>query len=55
MVDVADLHGTVAVRVVVNYATWQLVAVAGLSVAEAQKRIDVHRPEVIHRDEWVSL
>lgn len=55
VVEVADLHGTVVGRGVVNYASWQLVAVAGLSVAEAQKRIDVHRPEVIHRDEWVAL
>lgn len=42
-------------RGVVNYASWQLQAVAGLSTAEAQKRIDVQRLEVIHRDEWVTL
>jgi glutamate 5-kinase len=55
VVEVADLSGAVIGRGVINYASWQLVAVAGLSVAEAQKRIDVHRPEVIHRDEWVAL
>lgn len=42
-------------RGVVNYASWQIKAVAGLSTEEVQKRVDVHRIEVIHRDEWVTL
>lgn len=42
-------------RGVVNYASWQLQAAAGLSSDEVQKRVDVSRIEVIHRDEWMSL
>lgn len=42
-------------RGVVNYASWQLQAVAGLSTDEVKKRVDVPRIEVIHRDEWMSL
>lgn len=41
-------------RGVVNYASWQLQAVAGLSTEEVQRRVDVPRIEVIHRDEWVA-
>lgn len=42
-------------RGVVNYAAWQLQAVAGLNTEEVKKRVDVHRLEVIHRDEWITL
>ena len=42
-------------RGVVNYASWQLQAVSGLSTNEVSKRVDVHRIEVIHRDEWITL
>ncbi|WP_010273749.1 glutamate 5-kinase [Paenibacillus senegalensis] len=42
-------------RGVVNYSSWQLQAVAGLSTEEVKKRVDVPRIEVIHRDEWMSL
>ncbi|MFD2612084.1 glutamate 5-kinase [Paenibacillus gansuensis] len=42
-------------RGVSNYASWQVRAVAGLSTDEVQKRVDVHRIEVIHRDEWFTL
>lgn len=42
-------------RGVVNYAAWQLQAVRGLSTEEVQKRIEVSRIEVIHRDEWITL
>lgn len=42
-------------RGVVNYAHWQLQAVAGLNTDEVKKRVDVHRVEVIHRDEWITL
>ncbi len=55
VVEVVDLVKRVIGRGVVNYASWQLQAVAGLSSEEALQRIDVHRPEVIHRDEWVSF
>src|SRR5690606_4856104 len=40
---------------VVNYAAWQLQAVAGLSTDEVKKRVEVPRIEVIHRDEWMAV
>jgi glutamate 5-kinase len=55
--DVVEVVGTEKQNIgrgVVNYASWQLTAVAGLSLEEVQKRVEVNRPEVIHRDEWVS-
>lgn len=55
VVEVANPDGAVLGRGVVNYAHWQLKAVAGLSTEEVQKRVEVLRMEVIHRDEWVSL
>lgn len=42
-------------RGVVNYASWQLQAVSGLSTNEVNDKIDIHRIEVIHRDEWITL
>ncbi|RAP78143.1 glutamate 5-kinase [Paenibacillus montanisoli] len=42
-------------RGVVNYAAWQVQAVAGLSTEEVRRRVEVARIEVIHRDEWVTL
>lgn len=42
-------------RGVVNYTSWQLESVAGLSTEDVQKKVDVQRIEVIHRDEWVSV
>jgi glutamate 5-kinase len=42
-------------RGVVNYASWQLQAVSGLSSEEVLKRVEVQRIEVIHRDEWISI
>lgn len=42
-------------RGVVNYELWQLQAAAGLSTAEVEKRLEVSRVEVIHRDEWITL
>lgn len=55
VVEVVNLDGDVLGRGVINYASWQLQAVAGLSTEEVQKRVEVQRIEVIHRDEWVSL
>lgn len=55
VVEVLNAAGGVVGRGVVNYASWQLKAVAGLSTDEVQKRVDVQRIEVIHRDEWVTL
>jgi len=55
IVEVRDVHEAVIGRGVVNYANWQLQATIGLSSDEVERRIDVQRIEVIHRDEWVSL
>ncbi|GAA3405040.1 glutamate 5-kinase [Paenibacillus hodogayensis] len=53
VVEVADADGRTLGRGVVNYASWQLKAVAGLSTDEVRKRVDVSRIEVVHRDEWI--
>lgn len=55
VVEVVNQDAVVLGRGIVNYTSWQLQAVAGLSTEEVQKRVEVHRIEVIHRDEWVSL
>jgi len=53
VIEVAAEDGKVFGRGVVNYASWQLQACAGLSTEEVQRRVEVQRIEVIHRDEWV--
>ncbi|OUM96738.1 MAG: glutamate 5-kinase [Thermobacillus sp. ZCTH02-B1] len=55
VVEVAGPDGVPIGRGVVNYASWQVQATAGLSTEEVRKRVDVVRIEVIHRDEWVSF
>ncbi|WP_214481808.1 glutamate 5-kinase [Bacillus sp. SM2101] len=55
VVEVINENEHVIGRGVVNYASWQLKAVVGLSTEEVKNRIDVQRIEVIHRDEWVTL
>lgn len=55
VVEVADDRRRPIGRGVVNYASWQLRAVAGLSTDEVRKRVDVPRIEAIHRDEWMPL
>lgn len=55
VVEVVDLNEAIIGRGIVNYTSWQLQAVAGLSTDEVSKRIEVNRIEVIHRDEWVTL
>jgi len=55
VVEVCSIDGERLGRGIVNYAAWQIQAVAGLSTEEVGKRIEVQRMEVIHRDEWVSL
>ena len=42
-------------RGIVNYDSDQLRTAAGWSSDEVMKRMEVHRIEVIHRDEWVTL
>ncbi|TDF96647.1 glutamate 5-kinase [Paenibacillus piri] len=55
VVEVVNSDDQTIGRGVVNYSTWQLQAVAGLGTEEVQKRIEVQRIEVIHRDEWITL
>lgn len=55
VVEVVNRQGEVLGRGVVNYAAWQLQAVAGLGSDEVARRVDVSRIEVIHRDEWITL
>ncbi|MBD2845100.1 glutamate 5-kinase [Paenibacillus sp. IB182496] len=55
VVEVVGSDGRVLGRGIVNYAQWQVQAVAGLSTEEARRRVEVSRIEVIHRDEWVAL
>jgi len=55
VVEVLNEEGLLIGRGVVNYASWQLKAAAGLSSDEVERRIDVQRIEVIHRDEWITL
>ncbi|AHD05249.1 glutamate 5-kinase [Paenibacillus larvae] len=55
VIEVYNQEGSCIGRGVTNYASWEVQAAAGLSTDEVQKRLDVHRIEVIHRDEWVTL
>jgi len=55
VVEVVSPEGKLIGRGVVNYAHWQLKATAGLSSEEVERRVDVPRIEVIHRDEWITL
>ncbi|WP_127586587.1 glutamate 5-kinase [Paenibacillus koleovorans] len=55
VIEVVGAAGNTLGRGVVNYASWQLRAAAGLSSEEVQKRLEVNRIEVIHRDEWITL
>jgi glutamate 5-kinase len=55
VVEVATKDGKKIGRGIVNYASWQLQAVQGLSTEDVMHRVEVSRPEVIHRDEWVAL
>ncbi|EXX91137.1 gamma-glutamyl kinase, partial [Paenibacillus darwinianus] len=55
VVEVVNGRGETVGRGVVNYAAWQIKAVAGLGTEEVRKRVEVARIEVIHRDEWVTL
>jgi glutamate 5-kinase len=55
VVEVINMAQQTIGRGVVNYTYSQLQAVAGFSTEEVQRRIDVSRIEVIHRDEWITL
>lgn len=55
VIEVLNQNRQVIGRGVTNYSSVQLQAVAGLSTIEVKKRIEIHRIEVIHRDEWITL
>jgi glutamate 5-kinase len=55
VVEVVNEEQEAIGRGVVNYTAAQLQAVAGFSTEEVQRRLEVHRIEVIHRDEWITL
>jgi glutamate 5-kinase len=55
VVEVTNRQGETLGRGVVNYAAWQIQAVAGLTTEEVKRRVDAARIEVIHRDEWITL
>lgn len=55
VIEVFNMDGQVIGRGIVNYDSTQIRAVAGLSTDEIQKRIELPRAEIIHRDEWISL
>jgi glutamate 5-kinase len=55
VIEVRNLEKRILGRGIVNYASWQLQAVSGLSSEEVQKRVEVQRIEVIHRDEWITI
>lgn len=55
VVEVVDENGALLGRGVVNYESWQLKAVQGLSTDEVRKRVEVARIEAVHRDEWIGL
>ena len=54
VIEVLSQNGILIGRGVVNYESKQLLQVMGLSTDEAQKIVDVHRLEVIHRDDWIQ-
>lgn len=55
VIEVINPEQCIIGRGVVNYDAWQLRAAAGLSTSEVEKRLEVQRIEVIHRDEWITL
>ena len=56
VVEVLNVDGTHLGRGITNYGAEQLNTIKGLTSHEVIKHLDVmHRLEVIHRDEWISL
>ncbi|WP_410768446.1 glutamate 5-kinase [Fontibacillus sp. BL9] len=56
VVEVQNMDNEVLGRGIVNYDAELLQDILGLPSSEVMKRVnDVHRLEVIHRDEWISL
>ncbi|GIP37415.1 glutamate 5-kinase [Paenibacillus sp. J31TS4] len=54
VIEVLSLDRRPLGRGIVNYASWQLKEIAGMTTTDVKNRMDVARIEVIHRDEWVS-
>ncbi|AHV98033.1 glutamate 5-kinase [Paenibacillus sabinae] len=57
VVEVLGLDGNLLGRGIVNYDDEQLLSIRGLPSGEVMRRLgeEVHRLEVIHRDEWITL
>ena len=60
VVEVVDLCGKIVGRGKVNYSLVQICNIAGLSTADALSKLEKYRdiapkPEIIHRDNWLSL
>lgn len=56
VVEVLNLDGICLGRGIINYDAEQLEEIKGLSSGDVLKHMEpVHRLEVIHRDEWISL
>lgn len=53
VIEVYNIQGKVLGRGIINYNDWQIKAVKGLNSNDVQKRVQVDKIEVIHRDEWV--
>lgn len=56
VVEVINADGEILGRGIVNYDAEQMQEIIGLPSSEVVKKMNsVHRLEVIHRDEWISL
>ncbi|WP_128894387.1 glutamate 5-kinase [Longirhabdus pacifica] len=55
VVEVMNATEHIVGKGVSNYSSRQLKAAAGLSTGDVKQRLEVHRIEVIHRDEWMTL
>ncbi len=55
VIEVFSVFGELLGRGVTNYNSEQLRQVKGLSTKQAKARLNIHRDEVIHRDNWISL
>ncbi len=55
VVEVKDEKGNLLGKGQVNMSFEELEAIKGKSTKEASEQIDMKRPEVIHRDDWVDI
>ncbi|MEK5061235.1 glutamate 5-kinase [Paenibacillus sp. FSL H7-0326] len=57
VIEVVNLQGTLIGRGIVNYDAEQLRSIIGLPSPDVLKKLEgsLHRLEVVHRDEWITL